>query len=160
MKATHNSGPTTGSSGDPCSKPRLQRFILLATLISLALLSSRGLFRAYSYWHDELFTIGAASVDSWADLFKIWIFPDTHPPFHLVLLKAWISLFGSGEISTRLLSLIPAWLSLIAMAVATRSGGFTRQLISILFLGTSPLFSCMPRESDLTPGPCCSRQQR
>ncbi|MCT0204028.1 hypothetical protein KQ302_02705 [Synechococcus sp. CS-602] len=64
----------------------------------------------------------------------------------MVLLKAWIGLFGSGEISTRLLSLIPAWLSLIAMAVATRGGGFTRQLIAILFLGTSPLFSLYAQE--------------
>lgn len=129
----------------PAGARRRQR-ILLAVLIGLGLLGSRGLVRAYSYWHDELFSIGAAHAASWAELFKAWILPDTHPPLHLVLLKAWIGLFGSGEIATRLLSLIPAWLSLITMALATRAGGFRRQLIAVLFLGTSPLFSLYAQE--------------
>lgn len=146
MKAAHTPAPITGSGGAPAASPRLKRFILLAVLIGLGLLASRGWLRAYSYWHDELFSIGAASADSWADLFQAWILPDTHPPFHLVLLKIWIGLFGSGEIPARLLSLIPAWLTLIALAMGTRSGGFTRQLIAILFVGTSPLFSLYSQE--------------
>jgi len=36
---------------------------------------------------------------------------------------------------------------LIAHGLATRGGGFTRQLIAILFLGTSPLFSLYARRS-------------
>ena len=128
------------------ARARREQLILLAVLIGLGLLCSRGLLRAYSYWHDELFSIGAAHATSWRSLFEDWILPDTHPPLHLVLLKAWVSLFGSGEIPSRLLSLIPAWLSLGAMAWATRGGGFTRQLIAVLFLGTSPLFSLYSQE--------------
>jgi mannosyltransferase len=128
------------------ARARREQLILLAVLIGLGLLCSRGLLRAYSYWHDELFSIGAANATSWRSLFEDWILPDTHPPLHLVLLKAWVSLFGSGEIPSRLLSLIPAWLSLGAMAWSTRDGGFTRQLIAVLFLGTSPLFSLYSQE--------------
>ncbi|MCT0230404.1 hypothetical protein KQ306_05990 [Synechococcus sp. CS-1324] len=146
MKRAHRPAPTPGASGAPAGSPGLKGFILLAVLIGLGLLASRGWLRAYSYWHDELFSIGAASADSWADLFQAWILPDTHPPLHLVLLKLWIGLFGSGEIPARLLSLIPTWLSLIAIAVATRRGGFTRQLIAVLFVGTSPLFSLYSQE--------------
>lgn len=123
-----------------------QRRILLVVLLLLILLCSRGVFQAYSYWHDELFSIGAANASSWHVLFKEWILPDTHPPLHLTLLRLWVGMFGSGEIPTRFLSLIPAWLSLIAIAWTTQNGGFARQIIAILFLGTSPLFSLYAQE--------------
>jgi hypothetical protein len=113
----------------------------LATLLGLLiLLMSRGLLRGYSYWHDELFSIGAASAPSWTVLFRDWIIPDTHPPLHLVLLKVWVALAGPGELGTRLLSLLPAGLALVAMALFTTGGGRVRQFTAITFLGTSPLF--------------------
>ena len=67
--------------------------------LGLGLLCSRGLLSAYSYWHHELFSIWAANSTSWRSQFEDWMHPDTHPPLHLVLLKAW----------------------------AIRGGGFTRQ---------------------------------
>jgi hypothetical protein len=113
---------------------------LAALLAVLILLMSRGLPQAYSYWHDELFSIGAASAATWGDLFRDWILPDTHPPFHLVLLRAWVALAGPGEIGTRLLSLVPASMALLAIAWFSRGGGSVRQFVAVTFLGTSPLF--------------------
>lgn len=119
---------------------------LAALLGLLILLMGRGLLRGYSYWHDELFSIGAASAPSWNALFRDWVLPDTHPPLHLTLLRAWVSLAGPDEIGSRLLSFLPACLALAAMARLTRGDGAVRQFVAIAFLGTSPLLAWQAQE--------------
>lgn len=119
---------------------------LVALLGFLILLMGRGLLSGYSYWHDELFSIGAASAPSWIVLFRDWVLPDTHPPLHLLLLRAWVSLAGPDEIGSRLLSFLPACLALAAMARLTRGDGAVRQFVALSFLGTSPLLAGQAQE--------------
>ncbi|MDR7417247.1 MAG: glycosyltransferase family 39 protein [Armatimonadota bacterium] len=52
---------------------------------------------------DELFAAHAASLPI-RDLLRFTYLHDAHPPLYYLLLRAWISLFGSGEVVLRALS--------------------------------------------------------
>jgi len=86
-----------------------KRSFLLDGLIGLALLSSRGIFQAYSYWHDELlFTIWSCQRRVMGGSFQDLDLSEP-PSFHLVLLKADRHLFGVLGDLTRAVT-VPAWL--------------------------------------------------
>lgn len=116
---------------------------LTLLLISLA---SRGLLSAYSYWSDEAFTVATVN-SSWLSMFRDWIIPDTAPPLYPVLLKSWVGVFGSSEITTRLFSLLCVSTSLVILALASWRKGLIAFYASILFLGTAPVFSRYGQES-------------
>ena len=114
--------------------------------IALIVLASRGLVSAYSYWGDEAFTV--ATVNSgWLSMFRDWIIPDTAPPLYSVMLKIWVSVFGSSEITTRAFSLLCVSISLVVLALASWKKGLVAFYVSILFLGTAPFFSRYGQES-------------
>ncbi len=57
-----------------------------------------------SYWVDEIRSVliaAGGSENSWA--YPLW---NIHGPLHLVLLRLWMLLFGSGEAATRMLSVL------------------------------------------------------
>ena len=114
--------------------------------IGLIALASRGLVSAYSYWSDEAFTV--ATVNSgWLSMFRDWILPDTAPPLYSVMLKAWVSIFGSSEVTTRAFSLLCVSISLVVLALASWGNGLVAFYSSTLFLGTAPFFSRYGQES-------------
>ena len=118
-------------------------FFLAIGLIALA---SRGLVSAYSYWSDEAFTVATVNSD-WLSMFRDWMIPDTAPPLYSVMLKIWVSVFGSSEITTRAFSLLCVSISLVVLALASWKKGLVAFYASILFLGTAPFFSRYGQES-------------
>ena len=79
-------------------------FLLLTIFIGVGL-SATSFFIDNSYGWDELFSIVAAK-QSIANMFNMCIFPDVYPPLHFIILKIWISILGTTEIATRMLSFI------------------------------------------------------
>lgn len=101
----------------------------------------------YSYWWDELYSVAGASL-SIGDMFSMLILKDVHPPAYHMALHYWISLFGKSEISTRILSILVALLSLAAfMTWASRRLGQPVYLFATVFFATSFLFSYYAQEA-------------
>lgn len=75
---------------------------LAALMALLALVWGRG--RHTWYWTDEALSLGLSShpLDAMVEVLR-W---DTAPPLYHVVLRGWISLFGSSEASTHTLSLL------------------------------------------------------
>jgi hypothetical protein len=120
------------------SRWRIVIGILIATFsVSLC----RELSTNYSYDSDEIFSIVAGRVQSWPSLFQDWILPDTFPPLYPILLKLWISVFGTMESATRSLSTIFCVLSLIAIAWLTDHKSRATQLLTLLYFGSSPFLA-------------------
>lgn len=60
---------------------------------------------------DELYSLQVAEASpgfAWSR----YILPDVHPPLYYIVLSAWVGVFGVGEVSARLLSLLAALASL------------------------------------------------
>ncbi len=62
-------------------------------LILVAVLCYLGLLNNYNAWHDEQYTLTVFSY-SWSDMIRVLAREDGHPPFHYILLRAWMSPFG------------------------------------------------------------------
>jgi hypothetical protein len=76
----------------------------------------------------------------WGFLVSRGLLIETNPPFYYVLLKAWCLLFGSGETSVRLLSVLVSTLAVLALyALGARLGGRAVGLISAAAFAVSPL---------------------
>jgi hypothetical protein len=125
---------------------RLVKALPLGICAVALILASRGLMNGYSYWLDELFSV-AASSDSWQQLYENWVLPDVHPPFYYIILKFWISLFGSAEVTTRLLSLGFAVLTLLAFSVDAMAGLKWRRVLALALVGVSPAFAYYSQET-------------
>ncbi len=124
----------------------LQLGITSGMILLFLLLAGRGLRDGYSYWSDEIFSV-AASHGSWAELFRNWLIPDTHPPLYQSLLKLWMAFAGSGETATRSLSFLMAALTLVAAALFSSGRGAGRRIATLSFLGASPSFSYYAQEA-------------
>ena len=77
-------------------------------VISMAYLLGKsvpGLVKQYSFWFDEIYTVGFIQ-DSWREMFSEWIIQDVHPPLYFILAKLWSYGFGITELSLRALSLL------------------------------------------------------
>lgn len=127
-------------------KNLLISFIGVALILLLQFLNARGLLSSYAYWNDEVFSVATAQ-SSWPSLFSVWVIPDTAPPLYPVVLKLWISLWGSTESTTRLLSFIAATASLFIVSFYSRKAGKVAFFSSIVYLGTSPVFSRYGQET-------------
>ena len=62
-------------------------------------------------WRDEAFSVRAAEF-SIERMLKV-VMKDTAPPFHYILLKGWISIFGDSELSVRFPSIIAGCISIM-----------------------------------------------
>ena len=85
---------------------------LLASLTSLSI----GLHQ--SIWFDEAYSILVAE-HSWAEIVHLTS-QDVHPPVYYWLLKAWMMLFGSSELSLRGMSALFLGLSVVATGLLLR----------------------------------------
>jgi uncharacterized membrane protein len=135
------------ASGD--STPNsTRRWAIIASLITALLaFASRGLFSAYSYWGDEIFSV-VGSKHSWGSLIPVWVMQgDVHPPLHHILLKGWMDIFGDSEIATRSLSFLCGTAAIILLARFSAKRSFRYQLLTVTFLGTSPAFAYYMQET-------------
>jgi len=110
-------------------------------------IASRGLFKGYSYWLDEIFSV-TASLDSWQQLYQKWLLQiDVHPPLYQLALKLWMSIFGSTEIATRFLSLAFSAVTLSAFSYDAIVKSRWRHVIVLLLIGVSPSFVYLSQET-------------
>lgn len=135
------------ASIDRAATGRMIQSSCLCISAEYLIFASRGLLTGYSYWLDELYSV-SASLDSWKNLYWAWILQDdVHPPLYHSILKLWMSLFGSSEIATRLLSF-----ALAAVTLATFSYNAIRtqrwcRVLALLLISASPAFAFYSQET-------------
>ncbi len=120
----------------------------IVTLVGTLLLlnASRHLLSSYSYWGDEIFSV-TGSLAPLKDFVKVWLLWDVHPPLYQIVLRGWVGLFGSSELTTRLLSFIFVVLAVLCMAMLTAGRPFFFRLVAVVFLGSSPALAFYGQES-------------
>ena len=90
---------------------RLGWYVLFAGILAIA--AWRRLVElTHGFDGDEVFSLSIAG-DNWRGFIARALHDRPHPPLHLILLRGWISLFGSSEVAARSLSVV---LSLGAVA--------------------------------------------
>ncbi len=122
----------------------MKRFItnhrFLITLIAAAVIaSSLSLYIGLqqSIWFDEAYSILLAQ-HSWTEIVRLTA-ADVHPPFYYWLLKAWMGLFGSGELAVRSLSILFLGLSIGTAGLLLRKlFGARVALLALPFLVFAP----------------------
>jgi len=110
----------------------LTGILIVGTVLRFALLGRN------SIWLDEAFAALVAQL-KWQDIFAFLRFFDTHPPLYYLLLKAWVSLAGVGDVALRIPS---AFFSVISVALTyalMRQLSSERvSLVSALLVATAP----------------------
>jgi hypothetical protein len=76
-------------------------WMAVVTLLGFALRSHQ--LGAQSFWFDEGWSWHVAS-SAWPDMLSILRTIDSHPPLYYALLKVWMALAGSSDVSLRLVS--------------------------------------------------------
>lgn len=100
-----------------------------------------------SLWLDEATTAFAARMPL-GELFNKFLPGDFHPPFYYLLMKFWVSIFGSDEISLRVPSVIFALAAIYLVYLLGRKLFNNRVgYISAFFLATSGLFIYYSQEA-------------
>jgi hypothetical protein len=134
-------------SGQPVvfARHRLRGLVLLIAAFSLVF-ASRDLFKGYSYWFDELFSV-VASMDTWDSLYRKWILPDVHPPLYQLVLKPWMAVLGTSEVSTRLLSYLFAIGTIAIFSFESLRQKAPRRVLALALMGVSPSFSYYSQET-------------
>lgn len=103
-----------------------------------------GVWRPYSFWLDEIFSVVAAS-ESVSNMFTRWILIDVHPPLYQLLLNIWVHLLGTGEFAVRSLSVLSA---LAVVCLAVRLASSRRELTGfVLMLLVMPWFCYNAQEA-------------
>ena len=114
-------------------KTVVRALVLLAVVVGVALRT----YTSSELWLDEALTVNVANV-GWGDLFDT-LLADGAPPLFYVLLKAWIAVFGTGNVAVRAL---PAMFSVatipLAWTAGKRRGGETVAVAALVLLATSP----------------------
>ncbi len=128
----------------PPSVKRIGTACLVICAASLAF-ASRGLLAGYSYWLDELFSV-SWSLDTWQQLY-VRLLADVHPPLYQVALKLWISIFGSTESATRILSYTFSLVTLAAFSFDAIAKNRWRRVLALLLIGVSPFFAYYAQET-------------
>lgn len=93
-----------------------------------------------SLWLDEATSIIVSRDFSFSEILTRFSPGDFHPPLYYLLLKIWISAFGSGEVIARLISIIFAVGTIpLVFSIGERLFNKNVGLVSALFLATAPL---------------------
>jgi uncharacterized membrane protein len=93
---------------------------------------------ASSIWFDEAFSAYLVRFNFW-DIAKFTA-TDVHPPFYYWLLKVWTSIFGSGEIGLRSLSIVLGMMVIIAGFIFVRKFfGRKAAWLSTIIMAVSPM---------------------
>lgn len=94
-----------------------------------------------SFSFDETMDLGLARFNRWSEVWNFGVSWHIHPPFHLIVLKAWAAVFGWGEWSLRFLSVAlsaaTGWMTWrLARTLSLPSGA---ALLALVFWSLSPL---------------------
>jgi len=124
--------------------PKILLGIIITLILGGLLNSSMWIFKPYSFWLDELYSVTAAS-ENIKSLHSILI-GDVHPPLYQIFLKLWMLIFGDSELSTRSLSLVFA-ISASAYIYSKKKYGNLFCLIVLLFFNTNWLYAFYANEA-------------
>ena len=100
------------------------------------------------FWLDEAIGMLAQRDLSYKGLIESLMRYDNHPPLYYLTLKFWVSVFGSGEIAVRLLSVLfglgAIWVTYligkeVLIKYKNKIFGFSAPIISALLIATSGL---------------------
>lgn len=93
-----------------------------------------------SLWLDEATSVLVASRLSFSDIINQFSPGDFHPPAYYLILKIWLTLFGSSEIMARSLSVLFGTVTIyLVYSLSERLFGKKTALVSALLIATSPL---------------------
>lgn len=88
----------------------------------------------YSFWADEVFSIGVAG-QGWGQILETIRNDVVHPPLYYLILKAWRDVGGSSELYLRFLSVAAATLALVPLTrAAMMVGGGARSVLLLILL--------------------------
>ena len=109
--------------------------VIGSAVIAMAISLAIGL--AQSVWFDEAYSVLVAKQPLGHLLYLTGL--DTHPPFYYLLLKAWASIFGWGELALRSLSvLMMGGAVAIGGLLVKRTFGIKAAIITLPFVVLSP----------------------
>jgi uncharacterized membrane protein len=108
-------------------------------------LAGFNIWKPYSYWLDELYSITTSSL-GFADMFRS-LLTDVHPPLYQVLLWIWMHIFGDYEPVSRGFSLICSLSSLAYLYCWSKRLDKWSRVITLSFFATSWLFIYYAQET-------------
>ena len=125
------------TSAVPARAPGAEHRPLILLLALALVLRLAGLVHE-SVWIDEAFTVNLARLPAAA--IPSFEMNDVHPPLYALLMRGWIGLFGSSEISIRLPSVVFGALTVLLLhRLSARLLGRTVGLLAALLGATSVL---------------------
>jgi hypothetical protein len=98
----------------PGRNPKVYLPLFLFLLILVSGIALRLYQIDYNFDGDEIFSVKAAS-GSFSRMIDVSIEDRPHPPLHNILLFFWIKVFGSSEVSVRMLSVLASLLFLLVL---------------------------------------------
>ncbi|KRT77655.1 MAG: hypothetical protein XU14_C0008G0043 [Armatimonadetes bacterium CSP1-3] len=104
-----------------------------------------------SLWFDETYSVFIAR-QALVDIPRMLQTYDTHPPLHYVLLHVWMALFGSGEASIRIPSVLASvGAILLTFFLGRRLAGDRVGLLAAALLAVSPFQVTSAQEARMYP---------
>ena len=103
--------------GSPVLAAWLARYARWLVLVPVLLATATRFYALdhASLWADELWGVDACSQGSWWAMVTQMILKDSHPPGYQTMLYGWMQLFGDGDATVRLPSVIAGILTVLAL---------------------------------------------
>lgn len=106
-----------------------------------------------SLWYDEAYYV---SEKLWGPHFADWYLRDVHPPLYPYLMKAWVWMFGDGDVLLRIPSLLAGLVNVVLAAhLARRWFGAEVGVLTGLLLAVSPAHIWYSQENKVNMLCCC-----
>jgi mannosyltransferase len=145
-----NDGAIRGRANGDARVERV-RLVTLAGIVALAALLRFVLLTHQSIWLDEAFVADVLR-SRWQDIPGVLKVSDNHPPLYYLLMKAWTSIAGEGEIALRIPSVC---FSTAAVALTyflmRRLSSEATSLLAALIVAVSPLQVMAGQEARMYP---------
>jgi 4-amino-4-deoxy-L-arabinose transferase-like glycosyltransferase len=146
---TSHRGPTTAAWS--AREITLSPHLALAATAILGAVFRFVLLGAHSVWFDEAFVARVAH-ERWLDIFGTLRQVDAHPPLYYLLMKAWLTLAGTGDAILRLPSACFSALSVVLAYMLARCVASEQvSLLAALMVSVSPVQIVSGQEARMYP---------
>jgi hypothetical protein len=121
--------------------------LILAGILAVAAALRVTLLGESSLSYDEIFVVGVTRL-RWTEILPMLKAGDFHPPLYYVLMKAWVSLAGTGELALRIPSACFSVLSVgLTYALVRRIAPEPVSLLSAFLMSVSPFHIMAAQEA-------------
>jgi hypothetical protein len=128
-------------------RPERSFLLLLACIAALAAYFRFSALGRDGLWLDELWSVRAATRESWAGLLHE-VRVDVHPPLYFAMLRIWMSVLGTGEAVLRSLSGVAGIGAVVVVGfLGRRLAGSAAGLAGAALQATAPFAILMDREA-------------